>query len=1252
MVQQSLNWALWNAHSVVQKKIEVESILHTLQLDVICITETWLTSELNFCIFGYNILRSDRISGRGGGVMILYKEGLKVERAQVPFLCGGEVDLLLVNVSSDLGMVSFLLVYCPPNVHTDYDDWLAIFDLVNSLSNPIVCGDFNAHHESWGSARSESRGRHLSSVAADQGFIVLNDSLPTFSPLDHRNQSNLDLIFVLPEIHHLFTWDVTGDHFGSDHVLITSSFSCEPSYCKASTIRYNVRSVDWSLFRERADECVTGLSVALDSGDSPLGIYDAFVSGMVNSVEASGGFLPSLSSRKCKSRPLWWSPECDVAIERRRESNRAYWRNQTRENELEARRVDLEVKWFLRNRKRDSFRSMCNELSPDVGLAKTWSVVRSLKSGPRGPRFSQDSSRSPEIEKLQDDLVAEEIPPVSVPRYAEVDESCIFNSPFSWHEFRAALMRENIKSAPGTDYVTWEWLRALSLRAQHFCLKLFNIFFVNSLFPEAWRNTRVIFIPKPGGKGFRPISLTSVLSKLMERLVHRRLEHFVEQRNIIPSFQFGFRRKRSSVDCVSTVVTDIMQGFSRGCVTLALAINIKGAFNNVRPMILNEKLRTLGVPERIVDFVASLTERRELFFSNAEQSRTCGVGVPQGGVLSPLLFNIYMADIGSSLPPHLRAAQYADDLLVYTRGGDVPEAMTLLDEAIAPLSDWLRRMGLGISSTKCVLCPFSSKRIELGDIFIEVDGSRVVGSLELKYLGILLDSRLTWIPHIKENVSRASKAINVLKVISKVSWGAAPVLALMVYRGLIRSYLEWGCQLYGSANSAALCMLDRVQNSALRVALGVMSTTPVAMLLSESNEFPLIYRRRLLTRRFIIRNFSWRFNPLIPKLQLLSERLGSSTCRMPVTIARAPLLSAYSSMRGILDLSFRSDRPADFDFSWEMITMRPDVQVDLFQERCGEDDCPSEVLGLILRDDYSDFVAVYTDGSASVAETSFVGSSFYIPESNFRFGVALQDFSSAYTAEAYAILSAILHSKRMNIPNVLILSDAKQVLHDVKNVFGNEPSSQLVYRILSAIHTASLRGQRISLMWIPSHKGLMGNDIADRTAKMAARTAFKKRFGLPRPDLLRHFDSLSRDEARDLWPFFGKHPKGLRYFSRVFFETRRPWFAGSRASRTAINFITRLRTGHVVCLDHFSRLGWRIDLTCPCGEEDRTLKHLFNECPVLSPNRPEFFGFLVHRMGIEDPEDLDPLDVVLSPTDEMVEAFGRFIGGSTTRIII
>lgn len=128
--------------------------------------------------------------------------------------------------------------------------------------------------------------------------------------------------------------------------------------------------------------------------------------------------------------------------------------------------------------------------------------------------------------------------------------------------------------------------------------------------------------------------------------------------------------------------------------------------------------------------------------------------------------------------------------MLYARGRDVVDTKNLLEEMITPVSEWLLQRGLRILPEKCIFCPFSSKKVDLHNVFIDVDNTRVMGTSEMKYLGIILDSKLSWIPHIRKNILRACKAINVLKVISKVSLGAAAALALMVFRGLIRAYLE------------------------------------------------------------------------------------------------------------------------------------------------------------------------------------------------------------------------------------------------------------------------------------------------------------------------------------------------------------------------------------------------------------------------------------------------------------------------------
>ena len=313
-----------------------------------------------------------------------------------------------------------------------------------------------------------------------------------------------------------------------------------------------------------------------------------------------------------------------------------------------------------------------------------------------------------------------------------------------------------------------------------------------------------------------------------------------------------------------------------------------------------------------------LTTRRTLYFSSADDApRVCGVGVPQEGVLSPLLFNLHLRRLNDVLPADVRASMYADDLLLYTRHGDPHRALKRLEGAVGSLTPWLRDLGLSISIPKCQLCFLTMSRAGSRGVVLDVDGFEIRCQDSLKYLGVILDSRLSWTPHIKYNVGRAMRAIRVLRALSRVSWGGGggvPSLLLLVYRGLVRAYLEWGSPLFAGACRASLGILDRAQYEALCVVLGCMRSTPIAVLLFESNELPLGLRPSLLGGRFILRNAASRGGLLIPKLSLLFER--SRISRFRINPTRCGFLLAYESVRGLLGMCFRTIRPLHFDYAW------------------------------------------------------------------------------------------------------------------------------------------------------------------------------------------------------------------------------------------------------------------------------------------------------------------------------------------------
>ena len=334
---------------------------------------------------------------------------------------------------------------------------------------------------------------------------------------------------------------------------------------------------------------------------------------------------------------------------------------------------------------------------------------------------------------------------------------------------------------------------------------------------------------------------------------------------------------------------------------MALALDLKGAFNAVFPGVLVRQLIELGVPGRIVNFVNFLTTKRTLYFSSADDSpRVCGVGVPQGGVLSPLLFNLHLGRLNDVLPADARASMYADDLLLYTRHGDPDRALERLEGAVDLLTPWLRDLGLSISIPKCQLCFFTRSSAGSRSVVLSVNGFEIRCQDSLKYLGVILDLRLSWTPHIKYIAGRAMRAIGVLRALSRVSGEVSPSLILLVYRGLVRAYLEWGSPLFAGAGRAALGILDRAQYEALRVALGCMRSTPIAVLLSESGEPSLGLRRSLLGGRFILRNAASRDGLLVPELSLLFER--SRVRRFRINRTRCGLLIAFDSVRGLLDM--------------------------------------------------------------------------------------------------------------------------------------------------------------------------------------------------------------------------------------------------------------------------------------------------------------------------------------------------------------
>lgn len=197
--------------------------------------------------------------------------------------------------------------------------------------------------------------------------------------------------------------------------------------------------------------------------------------------------------------------------------------------------------------------------------------------------------------------------------------------------------------------------------------------------------------------------LTSCVLKLVERMLLFRLQWYFESECKLPEFQFGFRRTRSCLDNLTNLTAGITNGFVQNKDTAALFVDIKSAFDNVQPQLLIKELQLLNLPSLALQFINNLISVREdQFVLNGQITNTLlsRKGTPQGSVLSPTLFNIYLGRIRSSILTQVNILQFADDIVIYRSSSNRSMAVESLQRALHSLSAYLSNMGLEISHSK------------------------------------------------------------------------------------------------------------------------------------------------------------------------------------------------------------------------------------------------------------------------------------------------------------------------------------------------------------------------------------------------------------------------------------------------------------------------------------------------------------------------------------------------------------------------
>jgi hypothetical protein len=393
------------------------------------------------------------------------------------------------------------------------------------------------------------------------------------------------------------------------------------------------------------------------------------------------------------------------------------------------------------------------------------------------------------------------------------------------------------KLSAGYDGISMKILKIIIPYLAEPLSKIINKSFLLGCFPTACKIAKIIPIFKSGSrsdlKNYRPISLLSCFSKIIETLMKNRLCMFLNRYNLINNSQHGFRANFSTTTALTDVLHTVTNSLDKKHLAIALFIDISKAFDSLNHAILLDKLQMYGIRGVALNWFESYLDCRCQFtVLNCVRSefRHIKAGVPQGSVLGPTLFLLYVNDI-FLITSNVKCVLYADDTTLIFSANDVNILFSCANVLFKQYSDWFSSNLLAINTDKTNYMIFGGIHVDMhyNLIFNDVILKRAVC---VKYLGILLDCMLTWQPHIKFIADKVNKGVGMLKLVRRI----LPKFCLInIYYSFIYSYITNAIVFWGIACEKYLHPLIIAQKHAIRIIGSVNRLTHCAPIAKSNN---------------------------------------------------------------------------------------------------------------------------------------------------------------------------------------------------------------------------------------------------------------------------------------------------------------------------------------------------------------------------------------------------------------------------------
>mgnify|MGYP006314208429 FL=1 len=837
----NLNVIYWNANGIQRQIHEFFDLLTENFIHVACVNETHLKTHQNLHSHpDFIVYRLDRTDRPKGGVAIFIQKSIKHKLLPHPdtnlFECIG-LEVLTENGSP----IHIYSAYMPGgSQHASINDHYQndVKKLISSNVSYFICGDFNSRHTFWNCNRANAAGNILYDYYNRRNFLIDFPPTPTRYPDGtHGTPSTIDL--VLTNGKHQTSELECMNALNSDHEAVKFTVYLDKALVNnPERLALDYMNADWDRYRALIHFNILPSSLNLENIREEKDIDEH--------IEK---FTKLIQHARDKAVPITFHDRYKLNIpddlkEKIRIKNRmrrCWHRTRDPTDKTILNQMERHIRIAINQIRNENWNVKLRDIKPSNN--SVWKTARMIKNrNQKIPALKKDGkifvTSQEKAEIISDEFFKNHQNPLADddPEFKNEVENKVedffnnINQNFACEdlpeeeEVIGIIKKLKNPKAPGEDKINNVLLKKLPMRGINYLLFIMIACMKFSYFPEKWKQAKVIPIAKPGKdhsdpSSHRPISLLCSLSKILERLLLNRINKFLTEHEILPPEQHGFRTKFSTTHQLHNLISKGKRKLREKASTGIIMLDVEKAFDRVWHEGLLSKMIDLNFPGYIIKMVKRFIKDRKFYVEIfGKKSKIHGIpfGVPQGAVLSPTLYNIYTFDIPKFIRTSL--ALFADDTAFYSSSPSAWIIAKNLRDHAKNISSYMRKWKININKKKTQALFITNRRKnQLPKTTIKVFGEDVKWQTESKYLGMVLEKKLTFKKHIDYVIGKANVGIRTLYPLISRKSQLNIKNKLLIYKLAIRPIFTYACPAFIKISKNHIKRLQILQNKTLKM---------------------------------------------------------------------------------------------------------------------------------------------------------------------------------------------------------------------------------------------------------------------------------------------------------------------------------------------------------------------------------------------------------------------------------------------------